>query len=59
MPTAIELANATIAYQMAKAAYSKALGSEEQASRVRVCKATLEVMRKCFFLLGMEPLDRI
>ena len=35
------------------------VGSEEQASRVRMCEATLEVMRKCFFLLGMEPLDRI
>ena len=35
------------------------VGSEEQASRVRMWEATLEVMRKCFFLLGMEPLDRI
>ena len=35
------------------------IGSEEEASRILICEATLTVIKKCFNLLGMEPLDRI
>ena len=35
------------------------LGSEEEQSRVQICVATLWVIRKCFELLGMVPLNRI
>ncbi|QDZ19277.1 arginine--tRNA ligase [Chloropicon primus] len=37
----------------------KVIGSEEEASRILMCEATLKVMRKCFAILGMEPLERI
>uniref|UniRef100_K3WKF0 arginine--tRNA ligase n=1 Tax=Globisporangium ultimum (strain ATCC 200006 / CBS 805.95 / DAOM BR144) TaxID=431595 RepID=K3WKF0_GLOUD len=37
----------------------RVLGSEEQNSRLLLCEATLKVMQKCFFLLGIEPLDQI
>ena len=35
------------------------IGSEEEGSRILICEATLKVIKKCFHLLGMEPLDRI
>jgi arginyl-tRNA synthetase len=35
------------------------IGSEEEASRIVICEATLKILKKCFHLLGMEPLDRI
>ena len=35
------------------------VGSEEEKSRVLMCQAALVVIKKCFFILGMEPLDRI
>ena len=35
------------------------IGSEEEASRIVICEATLKIIKKCFHLLGMEPLDRI
>lgn len=37
----------------------KVVGSEHQASRVLICRATLLVIRKCFDLLGMKPLNRL
>lgn len=37
----------------------RVLGSEEQSSRLLLCEATLKVMQKCFFLLGIDPLDQI
>uniref|UniRef100_H3HAC8 arginine--tRNA ligase n=1 Tax=Phytophthora ramorum TaxID=164328 RepID=H3HAC8_PHYRM len=37
----------------------RVLGSEEQSSRLLLCDATLKVMKTCFSLLGIDPLDQI
>ncbi|KAI9923297.1 hypothetical protein PsorP6_002259 [Peronosclerospora sorghi] len=37
----------------------RVLGSEEQSSRLLLCDATLKVMKTCFLLLGIDPLDQI
>ncbi|KAL4109175.1 hypothetical protein PRIC1_000878 [Phytophthora ramorum] len=37
----------------------RVLGSEEQSSRLLLCDATLKVMKACFSLLGIDPLDQI
>lgn len=35
------------------------IGSEEETSRLLLCEATATVMRQCFSLLGITPLERI
>ncbi|KAF4372277.1 hypothetical protein G4B88_007021 [Cannabis sativa] len=35
------------------------VGSAEETSRLLLCKATAIVMKKCFYLLGIEPLNKI
>lgn len=37
----------------------KVLGTPEMRSRLLLCAATCKVMRQCFDLLGISPLDRI
>ncbi|RLN50195.1 hypothetical protein BBJ29_000499 [Phytophthora kernoviae] len=37
----------------------RVLGSEEQSSRLLLCDATVKVMKTCFSLLGIDPLDQI
>ncbi|CAH0476383.1 unnamed protein product [Peronospora belbahrii] len=37
----------------------RVLGSNEQSSRLLLCDATLKVMKTCFSLLGIDPLDQI
>lgn len=37
----------------------RVIGSEEQASRVQLCIATKQVMKKIFNLLGIDPLEKI
>ncbi|KAK1939180.1 Arginine--tRNA ligase [Phytophthora citrophthora] len=37
----------------------RVLGSEKQSSRLLLCDATLKVMKTCFSLLGIDPLDQI
>ena len=52
------------AYELAAAfssfyAECKVVGAPEEASRVQLVAATGVVMRKCFHILGLTPLDRI
>ncbi|WJX11492.1 arginine--tRNA ligase [Trifolium repens] len=35
------------------------VGSPEETSRLLLCEATLVVMRLCFYLLGIEPVDKL
>ncbi|XP_058213301.1 arginine--tRNA ligase, cytoplasmic isoform X1 [Rhododendron vialii] len=35
------------------------VGSEQETSRLLLCEATAEVMRKCFYLLGIRPVYKI
>ncbi|XP_004513035.1 arginine--tRNA ligase, chloroplastic/mitochondrial-like [Cicer arietinum] len=35
------------------------VGSPEETSRLLLCEATLVVMRKCFYLLGIEPVYKL
>ncbi|RHN63305.1 putative arginine--tRNA ligase [Medicago truncatula] len=35
------------------------VGSPEETSRLLLCEATLTVMRQCFYLLGIEPVDKL
>ncbi|OIW04888.1 hypothetical protein TanjilG_24004 [Lupinus angustifolius] len=35
------------------------IGSSEETSRLLLCEATATVMRKCFYLLGIEPVYKI
>jgi arginyl-tRNA synthetase len=37
----------------------RVIGSESQASRVQLCLATKEVMRKIFNLIGIKPIEKI
>lgn len=37
----------------------RVIGSEEQASRVQLCIATRQTMKKIFNLLGIEPIEKI
>ncbi|TDH65677.1 hypothetical protein CCR75_000680 [Bremia lactucae] len=37
----------------------RVLGSEAQSSRLLLCDATVKVMKTCFSLLGIDPLDQI
>ena len=37
----------------------KVVGSEEQTSRLLLCEATRMALEKCFFLLGIVPLERM
>lgn len=37
----------------------RVIGGEEQQSRLFLCQATLNVMHRCFCLLGIDPLDQI
>ncbi|CEG46515.1 arginine-trna ligase [Plasmopara halstedii] len=37
----------------------RVIGSEEQNSRLLLCDATVKIMKTCFSLLGIDPLDQI
>lgn len=37
----------------------KVIGSEYEASRLQLCDCTLRIMKACFDMLGITPLDRI
>ncbi|KAF1865554.1 hypothetical protein Lal_00004930 [Lupinus albus] len=39
--------------------FSEVIGSPEETSRLLLCEATAIVMRKCFYLLGIEPVYKI
>ncbi|CAL0335287.1 unnamed protein product [Lupinus luteus] len=39
--------------------FSEVIGSPEETSRLLLCEATATVMRKCFYLLGIQPVYKI
>ncbi|PNY11693.1 arginine-tRNA ligase cytoplasmic-like, partial [Trifolium pratense] len=39
--------------------FTEVVGSPEETSRLLLCEATLVVMRHCFYLLGIEPVDKL
>ncbi|PNY05335.1 arginine-tRNA ligase cytoplasmic-like [Trifolium pratense] len=39
--------------------FTEVVGSPEETSRLLLCEATLVVMRHCFYLLGIVPVDKL
>lgn len=39
--------------------FAQVVDSEQEESRLLLCEATAVIMRQCFALLGIKPLDRI